>query len=355
MISRCPYRGISRVVTAVSLFIAATTAHAHLMVEQHGTVNFANGGAFIVLSVPVSAFDGIDDDGDGALSALELGRHTADAERQIHDGVLLLDDLGNPLPLQGLLMSLAHPDDNPGAPARQMIVLGRFSVEDEMSSTGLRINLQGTVAEEQRFSITATRDGQSHVMVFTPDRQYHTMFPNSLAVFADYVAIGVQHIVTGWDHLLFLIVVLSSSQAFARVSLVLTAFTAGHAISLAAATFGIVNIPATIVEPAIAATIIGMIVFDRLLASGQARVHGIRYTLIFGCALIHGLGLAGYFSELGIDSWNLTWSLLGFNAGIELAQIGIALLFIGLVLGLRRASRYIPQAGYVNDSPPLVH
>ena len=177
MMARHLCRGVSQVVTAICLVMAATTVHAHLMVEQHGTVNFADGGAFLVLSVPVSAFDSIDDDGDGALSAKELSLHSAAVEQQLHDSVQLLDDLGTPLPLQGLLLSLVPLDHAPTAPARQLIALGRFPVDDAISSLGLRIALQGEAPEEQNINITATRNGQSHEMVFTPDREYHTIFP----------------------------------------------------------------------------------------------------------------------------------------------------------------------------------
>ncbi len=175
-------RAASQIVTAICVLMAATSVRAHLMVEQHGTVNFANGGAFLVVSLPVSAFDGVDDDGDGAISAKELSRHTAEVEQQIRDNVQLLDESGAPLPLQGLLLSLVSPDHAPTAPARQLIALGRYPIDDGVSSPGLRINLQGESPEEQRISITATRDGQSHEMVFTPDRECHTMFPNKIVV-----------------------------------------------------------------------------------------------------------------------------------------------------------------------------
>ena len=177
MISKRYGRGTSRFVTTICILTAVTTAHAHLMVEQHGTVNFANGGAFLVLSVPVSAFDGIDDNDDGAISAKELSRHTSEVEQQIHDSVQLLDGSGEPLPLQGLLLSLVPPGHAPTAPARQLIALGRFPVDDPAASPGLRIALYGETPEEQHISITATRDGQSHEMVFAPDRQSHTIFP----------------------------------------------------------------------------------------------------------------------------------------------------------------------------------
>ena len=174
MIPQHYFRRYARFVAAICMMTAVTSVRAHLMVEQHGTVNFANGGAFLVLSIPVSAFDGVDDD---ALSARELGQHTAEVEQQLYDCVQLLGGTGEPLPLQGLLMSLVPPDHAPSAPARHLIAFGRFPVTDAMTSLGLRIALQGETPEEKNISITATRDGSSQEVVFTPDRQYHSIFP----------------------------------------------------------------------------------------------------------------------------------------------------------------------------------
>ena len=181
MMAKLNLRSVARCVITVCVLTTVTAAHAHLMVEQHGTINFANGGAFLVLSVPVSAFDGVDDDADGALSAKELSRHTAEVEQQIHDSVQLLDESGEPLPLQGLLLSLVSPDHAPTAPASQLIALGRFPVNNAIASPGLRIALHGAAPGEQHISITATRDGQSHEIVFAPGREYHTMFPNRIS------------------------------------------------------------------------------------------------------------------------------------------------------------------------------
>jgi hypothetical protein len=173
------YLGLIRFVTGLGVLMAITSVRAHLMVEQHGTINFTNGGAFLVLSVPVSAFDGIDDDGDGALSVRELGQYTVEVKQQVYDSVQLLDGRGEPLPLQGLLISLVSPDHAPTVPARQLIAFGRFPVTDTMTSLGLRIALQGEAPEEKNISITATRDGSSQEMTFTPDRQYHLIFPST--------------------------------------------------------------------------------------------------------------------------------------------------------------------------------
>jgi hypothetical protein len=171
------HRGTSLIIAFFAM-MAITSAHAHLMVEQHGTVNFANGGAFLVLSIPVSAFDGVDDDGDGALSAEELRRHAAEVEQQLHDNVQLMDASGESLPLQGLLLSLVPPDHAPSGPARQLIALGRFPVDDTLSSLGPRIALQGEDPEEQHISITATRDGRSQKLLFSPENEFHPIFPD---------------------------------------------------------------------------------------------------------------------------------------------------------------------------------
>ena len=77
--------------------------------------------------------------------------------------------------------------------------------------------------------------------------------------------------------------------------------------------------------------------FDRWSdARSQPLAPAWRLALVFGCALIHGLGLAGVLTSLGLDSTNRLLSLVGFNAGIEAAQLGVALLAGILVLGIRR-------------------
>ena len=118
----------------------------------------------------------------------------------------------------------------------------------------------------------------------------------------------------------------------------LTCFTAGHGLTLIVCVWGGWFAPAAIVEPAIAATIVGMAAFDFW---GRWRAlpmrPGLRLGLVFCCALIHGLGLAGGLADLGVNSSNLGWSLAGFNTGIELAQVGVAALFAAAMQGLRLA------------------
>jgi hypothetical protein len=133
-------------------------------------------------------------------------------------------------------------------------------------------------------------------------------------------------VLSGPDHLLFLLVVLAAGGGWRRVVLALTCFTLGHAVTLTASVLGGFSLPASVVEPAIAATILGMAAFDQWQARYPERAWSPtwRLGLVFGCALIHGLGLAGALADLGLDTEHRLLSLLGFNLGIELAQVAVA-------------------------------
>lgn len=168
---------MKHLVAAILVWTMAVDARAHLMVEQHATLNFVDDGAFLVISAPVTAFTGIDENDDGMLSAQEMGKHINTLRQQIHDGVKLLDRSGNQLPLQGLMLSLSHPHDDPGGPANHVIALGRFAVGDSMSPLTMEISLCGEAPDEQVFHVTATRNGASRKMTFTPASSRHEILP----------------------------------------------------------------------------------------------------------------------------------------------------------------------------------
>ena len=90
-------------------------ADAHLMLSQRGTLNLVDGRAMLMLSVPVAAFHGVDDDGDGRLSIAELKAHWSDLEEQASKGIRLDDEHG-PRPLRELTLNPTSPDDAPTAP-----------------------------------------------------------------------------------------------------------------------------------------------------------------------------------------------------------------------------------------------
>ena len=312
-------------------------AHAHLMVAQRGTLNLVGNGAFMVLSLPVSAFAGVDDDHDGQWSPAELGAHVASIEAQVQRGVRLLDG-AQALPLQGVMLQLSPADHLAQGASNQIVVLGRFALGVRRSGLQLALSLFGTQADEQAQQITVSLGDQAQRLLLTPARNQAELLPSAWATVLDYAAQGITHVVTGPDHVLFLLVVLASGWGLRQALLALSCFTLGHAITLAASALGGLAVPASVVEPSIALTIVGMALFDRWAqhrrrAGARGLPEGIRLALVFGCALIHGLGLAGALSDLGLDAGHRLWSLAGFNIGVELAQVAVALFAAGIMVG----------------------
>jgi len=156
--------------------------------------------------------------------------------------------------------------------------------------------------------------------------------PHSESFFR-FLALGIEHILTGYDHLAFLLAVLLTGGSLFSNGRIITSFTIAHSLTLALATFGIVTLPATIVEPLIAASIV-FVGIENLVRRQLAR----RWLVTFGFGLVHGLGFASILRELGIGTMGIQGAipLLSFNLGVELAQISIAALILPLIWKLQQ-------------------
>ncbi len=143
--------------------------------------------------------------------------------------------------------------------------------------------------------------------------------------------LGVEHIVTGWDHLLFLLgLVLVPGRARA-IALVVTAFTVAHSITLALATLGVWMPSPRIVEPAIALSIVYV-----GIESLYARDVGKRWRVTFPFGLVHGFGFAGALREIALPRDRLPGALLAFNIGVEVGQLAVLAVVLPLLVVLRK-------------------
>lgn len=163
---------------ALALLVAAAATQAHLIDAQTGTLNIVGGGAYLVLSLPVSALKGVDDDGDGRLSPAELQTHARKLHAQVQAGVKLLD--GNTaLPLQGLLLSLSTAHGAEGSPAAQLVVMGRFGLQRADAPLRLQVRLHGRTPSEQRLEVAVTRKPEASRLQFGPGRTTQALFGSS--------------------------------------------------------------------------------------------------------------------------------------------------------------------------------
>ncbi|WP_299596839.1 HupE/UreJ family protein [uncultured Tateyamaria sp.] len=153
--------------------------------------------------------------------------------------------------------------------------------------------------------------------------------------FGAYVPVGFDHILPkGLDHILFVLGLFFLSTRLGPLLWQVTAFTLAHTVTLALGALGLVNLPGSIVEPLIAASIVYVAV-ENIFARGLNRW---RPMIVFGFGLLHGLGFASVLGEFGLPEGQFIPALIGFNVGVELGQLTvIALAAFALWLGVRAA------------------
>ena len=146
-----------------------------------------------------------------------------------------------------------------------------------------------------------------------------------------FVAMGVEHILGGYDHVLFLAVLLLGARGLGSVVKVATSFTVAHSVTLALGVLGWVDVPSQIVEPLIALSI-AYVAAENILG-GESR-H--RLAVVFGFGLLHGLGFASTLSFTDDLNPRLIGSLVSFNVGIELGQVLLVAVLFPLLSFIRR-------------------
>jgi len=160
-------------------------------------------------------------------------------------------------------------------------------------------------------------------------------------VFRHYGALGVEHILSGPDHLLFLLALVLLVRGWRQLALTITAFTAAHSLSLALAVLGLVHLPAAPVEALIAASIVP-VALEALRPPGAAPTLMSRapWLAAFCFGLLHGLGFASALTDLGLPSDHLPAALASFNLGVEAGQLAVVALVLLPVRWLQRQPRW---------------
>lgn len=182
---------------------------------------------------------------------------------------------------------------------------------------------------------------QDHAINLTlPVAGGHSEQNHEAPTFTSFLLLGIEHILTGYDHLLFLFSLLVVTRNFWPAFKIITFFTIAHSITLGLAAFNVVDMPSSIVEPLIAATIIYVGVEN--LIRGD-KVTG-RQWLTFFFGLVHGFGFAAVLREMGISSLEtgILLPLFSFNLGVELGQIAVASIVLPIIWWLHNKPKIEP-------------
>ncbi len=230
----------------------------------------------------------------------------------------------------------------------------RWTVQRAGGLTGSTIHIAGLSATMTDVLVRLERlDGTAQITRLTPSIPSFVVeaAPSVLEVARTYTVLGIEHILTGIDHLLFVLALLIITRGGWKLVKTVTAFTLSHSLTLTAATLGWVHIPPPPVEAVIALSIVFV---AAEIVRQQQGIEGITarapWIVAFSFGLMHGLGFAGGLSEAGLPAGHIPSALLFFSIGVETGHF----LFIGVVLSLIALVRRIriPMPHWAELVPP---
>ena len=167
--------------------------------------------------------------------------------------------------------------------------------------------------------------------------------PSAWAVAGQYLQLGVEHILFGFDHLLFVLALILIVRGWRRLLATVTAFTLAHSITLAAATLGWVSVPGPPVEATIALSIVFLASELLKVSRGQPSLTARAPWLVaFAFGLLHGFGFAGALANVGLPRADIPLALLTFNLGVELGQIVFVFMALAVIWLLGRIRKEWP-------------
>lgn len=227
--------------------------------------------------------------------------------------------------------------------------LERWRADCEGGLAGQEIAIDGLSATRTDVLARVQRlDGDTQTVRLTPQADVFRLSGTSstLEAVKTYTGLGIEHILLGVDHLLFVLGLMWIVRGAWMLVKTITAFTIAHSLTLAASTLGWIGAPVTLVEAAIALSIVFVAVEAVKVRRGEGGVAAERPWLVaFGFGLLHGLGFASALANLGIPAAEIPLALLFFNVGVEIGQLLFILVVLSLVASVRRLDLRLPHQG----------
>ena len=223
---------------------------------------------------------------------------------------------------------------------RALATRERFVCQSDPAGTPLRIEYPAFNPSVSTLVRVTRLSGEKHSLLASP-KETEIIIPDAEsfgAIARDYLKLGVEHILEGYDHLLFLVCLMLIAGTGRRILITITGFTIAHSITLALSALGIVRVPIPAVEAAIALSIVFLAVE---IVRGDRNSLTYRYPIAVSSSfgLLHGFGFAAVLGETGLPQTEIPAALLFFNVGVELGQI---LFVLGVIIAyqlVRRAAQ----------------
>ncbi len=250
------------------------------------------------------------------------------------------DVKGQPMAIDAQLPDICTPKNGPRPTSDGQAWVATWIASCAGDLAGTNIAIPGLENQNTDVLLRLKRlEKKSETFRSTPDETAVAIpeQPSTFRVVTSYAQLGFEHILEGWDHLLFVFALLFLVQSPWRLFGAITSFTVAHSITLALATLGVLRIPGPPVEAIIALSIIFLA--SEILHSkrGELRLSE-RYPWVvcFLFGLLHGLGFAGALTEIGLPQQDIIAALLAFNVGVEAGQIAFVATIVVAMAVLRK-------------------
>ena len=307
----------------IGLYLQVSSACAHLLPVLSGTLNVIEQNVFVVLSLPASAFPELEQGPDGSLDMDQYHRVEKRLTAHIQQA-LSFDSLDQTPELIQIMTQVSPRDRKLPSDQDAIVAMLEYRFATTPSIVRIRTNLFGHSGPDQQLTIKAQKGEDVDTAVLSPLQDTYTFFQGPGSTLIRFLGTGIEHILIGWDHLIFLSTLIVSGRGFRHLLILMTAFTVAHSVTFFLAARGLVAFNPDLVELAIAGTII----LSALKNIAAIPLSTVGFTgLVFACGLIHGLGFASSMNTAGLSGTRLIPTLLGFNLGVEMGQILFILLW----------------------------
>ncbi|MBY3619931.1 HupE/UreJ family protein [Acinetobacter sp. CUI P1] len=345
----------------ISFTSSHLTASAHPLSASYTTVTFNKDKTDFSFSLDVisiiESMDNIDTNGNGILEENEIETNRHRLEEWIEDSVILeMNDQEQASELQDLFLdkkgdkevvtwNFTYPAFEPG----QTIAINDGLYSQATSSP--YVNLITAHNGNQTSETVLQGKDRTWTMLLTEDQQEQQLTSStnssssgnsgSSSDWFSFFKLGMNHILTGYDHLLFLFALLLRKQTLKQYAAIITAFTLAHSITLTLAVLGWISLPSRVVESVIALSIC-YVALENIFRK-KIRFRAL-ITFLFG--LIHGIGFADILQEMNLPKAHLAIDLVSFNVGIEFIQLCIVIILLPVLIFLQKRNFYKPVVAY---------
>jgi hydrogenase/urease accessory protein HupE len=305
------------------LFSLFSVSFAHWADLAAAEISTTGNATQIILTFPTGLVAEMDTDGNQILSEDEIHLHHGELVNYFLETIHLTDRGGQkPNIALATVSSATFPPDLGIAPGTHSTVKLVYTWKETPRDISIDYNLFLPGISTASCLATILQGDSTQTFVFTPENRTLTLESGRTPLWSQvgsFIVLGIEHILTGYDHLLFLLALLALGGSFGYLLKVVSAFTIAHSITLTLATLDIISLPPRFIESVIALSI--AYVAAENLWRKREKAERWRWALTFVFGLVHGMGFAGILQEMQIPKSSLVISLISFNVGVELGQL----------------------------------